>query len=311
MIRYSLFIALFLILQACGGEEKVELKTMQEKYSYVLGCEIAKPFITESPFNKMDKEKLKQNLKIADKFLKQIERLFIVDHTESLGLLLERTTAAENYFNPQLQAMSDSIFELIEVVKTQKQTKEFLAELIDMEVMFFEQFKKIKKAKAMLEAANQQRELTKEEVMALYTSAKREEQIKTAYTMANKEEFRPPGEDVYNRIRAAKKDKAPKVPKEDTKEITLNLFKEGKNITQIAAERKMTIGTIEGHLAFFVAKQEIKASDIVPANRLNEIMQTIAKLKSVKLNEVRDALGKSYGFGEIKIGIAAHLAEGN
>lgn len=247
----------------------------------------------------------------ADKFLKQIERLFIVDHTESLGLLLERTTAAENYFNPQLQTMSDSIFELIEVVKTQKQTKEFLAELIDMEVMFFEQFKKIKKSKAMLEAANQQRELTKEEVMALYTSAKREEQIKTAYTMANKEEFRPPGEDVYNRIRAAKKDKAPKVPKEDTKEITLNLFKEGKNITQIAAERKMTIGTIEGHLAFFVAKQEIKASDIVPANRLNEIMQTIAKLKSVKLNEVRDALGKSYGFGEIKIGIAAHLAEGN
>ncbi len=58
MIRYSLFIALFLILQACGGEEKVELKTEKEKYSYVLGCEIAKPFISESPFNKMDKEKL-------------------------------------------------------------------------------------------------------------------------------------------------------------------------------------------------------------------------------------------------------------
>ena len=133
----------------------------------------------------------------------------------------------------------------------------------------------------------------------------------TAYTLANKEEFKPPGEDVYSRIRAAKRDRTPKEPKEDTKEITLNLFKEGKNITQIAAERKMTIGTIEGHLAFFVAKQEVKASDILPTNRLNEIMQTIAKLKSVKLNEVRDSLGKSYGFGEIKIGIAAHLAEGN
>ena len=63
MIRYSLFIALFLILQACGGEEKVELKTIQEKYSYVLGCEIAKPFISESPFNKMDKEKLVEGFK--------------------------------------------------------------------------------------------------------------------------------------------------------------------------------------------------------------------------------------------------------
>jgi len=68
MIRYSLFIALILLLQACGGEEKVELKTMQEKYSYVLGCEIAKPFITESPFNKMDKEKLVEGFKckVAD-----------------------------------------------------------------------------------------------------------------------------------------------------------------------------------------------------------------------------------------------------
>jgi len=63
MIRYSLFIDLFLILQACGGEEKVELKTIQEKYSYVLGCEIAKPFISESPFNKMDKEKLVEGFK--------------------------------------------------------------------------------------------------------------------------------------------------------------------------------------------------------------------------------------------------------
>lgn len=68
MIRYSLFITLFLILQACGGEEKVELKTAKEKYSYVLGVEIAKPFISESPFNKMDKEKLIEGFhsKVAD-----------------------------------------------------------------------------------------------------------------------------------------------------------------------------------------------------------------------------------------------------
>lgn len=68
MIRYSLFIALFLILQSCGGQEKVELKTEKEKYSYVLGVEIAKPFVSEAPFNKMDKEKLIEgfHLKVKD-----------------------------------------------------------------------------------------------------------------------------------------------------------------------------------------------------------------------------------------------------
>ena len=103
----------------------------------------------------------------------------------------------------------------------------------------------------------------------------------------------------------------PKEPKEDTKEVTLALFKDGKNVTQIAAERKMSTGTIEGHLAYFVARQEVEATELVPAKRLDEITATIARLKSIKLNEVREALGKSYTFGEIKIGIAAYLAEGN
>ena len=73
MIRYSLFIALFLMLQACGGEEKVELKTAKQKYSYVLGVEIAKPFITEAPFNKMDKEKLKIQNEISELQKKKVK----------------------------------------------------------------------------------------------------------------------------------------------------------------------------------------------------------------------------------------------
>lgn len=247
----------------------------------------------------------------ADKFLKQIERLFIVGNMESLSLLLERTAAAESYFNPQLEQMSDSIFELIEVVKTEKQTKEYLAELIDMEAMFYEQFKKIRKAKAMLTAANKEVELTKEEVLALYRSAKREEQIKKAYTLPNKEEFNPSSDEFYSKPKAAKKAKSATLPKVDTKELTLALFKEGKTLAEIAKERKITQSTIEGHLAHFVAKQEIEASELVPAKKLAEIIATIVKLKSIRLNELREHLGKSYAFGEIKIAIAAYLAEGN
>ena len=247
----------------------------------------------------------------ADKFLKQIERLFITENAESLALLLERTEAAENYFNPQLEQISNSIFELIEIVKTEKQTKEYLAELIDMEAMFYEQFKKIRKAKAMLAAANSGVELNKEDVMALYNSAKREEQVKRAYTLPNKEEFNPSADEFYSRPKAAKKQKAPAQPKVDTKEVTLALFKEGKTLVEIASERKITQSTIEGHLAHFVAKQEIQASELVPARRLAEITATIVKLKSIRLNEVREHLGKSYAFGEIKIAIAAYLAEGN
>jgi hypothetical protein len=247
----------------------------------------------------------------ADKFVKQIDRLFVAGNAESLSLLLERTEAAENYFNPQLAAFSESIFGLIEVVKLQKQTKEYLAELLDLEAIFYEQFKKIKKAKAMLAAAIYGTELTKEDVLALHDLTSRTSKIQKAYTLPNKEEFNPSSEESYSKFVRSRKEKAPKQPKVDTKELTLSLFKEGKNLKEIAQERKVTQSTIEGHLAYFVAKNEIKASELIPEKKLDAITSAILELKSLKLNELRDHLGKSYAFGEIKIAVAAYLAESN
>ena len=256
------------------------------------------------PWASMLQQKLIALRANADKFLKQIERLSLVNTAESLSLLLERTTAAENYFNPQLEKLSDSIFELIEVVKTEKQTKEYLIELVEMEAMFYEQFKKMRKAKAMLTANLNGEELTKESMAGLYHEAKRIEQIQKAYKLANNEELGPTK-------KAAKKEKEPKIPKEDTKEITLALLKQGKTPEQIAKERKMTLGTIEGHVAYFVAKQELDPKLFMPAKKLTAILAAINQLKSIKLNDLRDHLGRGYSYSEIKIGVAAYLAEGN
>ena len=254
------------------------------------------------PWASMLQQKLIALRANADKFLKQIERLSLVNTAESLSLLLERTTAAENYFNPQLEKLSDSIFELIEVVKTEKQTKEYLIELVEMEAMFYEQFKKMRKAKAMLTANLNGEELTKESMAGLYHEAKRVEQIQKAYKLANNEELGPTK-------KAAKKEKEPKIPKEDTKEITLALLKQGKTPEQIAKERKMTLGTIEGHVAYFVAKQELDPKLFMPAKKLTAMLAAINQLKSIKLNDLRDHLGRGYSFSEIKIGVAAYLAE--
>jgi uncharacterized protein YpbB len=71
------------------------------------------------------------------------------------------------------------------------------------------------------------------------------------------------------------------------------------------------LSTIEGHMAHFVAQQQVNAKDIMATDKLEQITAAIKELKSIKLNEVRDRVGKSFGFGEIKIAIAAYLAEGN
>lgn len=245
----------------------------------------------------------------ADKFLKQIERLFNADIAENMQLLLERTEAAENYFNPQLAQISNSIFDLIEVVKVEKQTKEYLAELFELESMFYEQFKKIAKAKAMLAASINGTELSKADLQTLYKSSHRESQIVKAYTMPNKQAYEYPAEDDFYGKPKSKKAKAEKQPKKDTKEDSLMLFKEGKSIAEIAKERKLTQSTIEGHLAHYIAKGKIKASEVLSEQKLSKIVAAILKLKSIKMNDIREHLGAGYAYGEIKIAIAAYLAE--
>lgn len=246
----------------------------------------------------------------ADKFLNQIDRMLVLGETSDLKPLIERTEAASNYFSPILVAQSEAVFEHIENVKQQKQTKEYLHELIDLEAMFYEQFKKIVRAKAMLVAKAEDRQVAKEELHQLYGFAKREEQMAKARSLPDKGELEQHRDEFRPRPRAGTKEKKEKVPKIDTKEVTLALFNEGKTPTEIAFERKMTKGTIEGHLAHYIAKQELSADKVIAKNKLEVLLKAIRELKSIKLNEIRDHVGKSYDFGEIKIAIAAYIAEG-
>lgn len=244
----------------------------------------------------------------ADKFLKQIDKWIQLGQSADLTHMIERATAAGNYFSPILVAQSAAVFEHIETVKQQKQTKEYLYELIDLEAMFYEQFKKIVRANAMLKAKANNEDIGKDDLNELYGLAKREEQMRRAYSLPNKEELERAGDE--QKPRSKKKVVREKQPKIDTKEVTLALFKEGRTPTEIAMERKMTRGTIEGHLAHYIVKQEISADKVISKQKLEVLLKAIRDLKSVKLNEIRDHVGKAYDFGEIKIAIAAFMAEG-
>ena len=51
----------------------------------------------------------------------------------------------------------------------------------------------------------------------------------------------------------------PASSKLDTKRVSLDLYKSGRTIDQIAAERNLKPGTIEGHLAYFIARGDLDA----------------------------------------------------
>lgn len=243
----------------------------------------------------------------ASKFLTQIQRMYEVKTEQGMAALLERTAAAENYFNPLLVGFSKRIFERMELVKQDKQVTAYLTELLEMEALFYDQFKKIRKATALLGATINGSEFTKKDVNALLSQAERAAVMEKVFAVPGKLDFTAKKAKSTKAKTTAVKEKAPKV---DTKEVSLELHKEGKTIAEIARDRKMVIGTIEGHLAHYVAKQEISAKDILGSKKLDKILKTIRELKTMQMNPIREHLGRDYSFGEIKIGLAAYLAEG-
>lgn len=244
----------------------------------------------------------------SNKFLSQIKRLYEDKSESGLQTLLDRASAAENYFNPLLSAFSKRIFERMELVKQDKQVIAFLTELLEMEALFYEQVKKIRKATALLSATISGKEFTKKDVNALLSQAERAAQMETVFAMPGKLDFTEK-KGKSTKSASTKAPKKEKEPKADTKELSLILLNEGKTIKEIAEERKMVVGTIEGHLAHYVARQEVSAKDIIGSKKLNRILEAISELKTLQMNPIREHLGRDYTFGEIKIGVAAHLAE--
>ena len=94
--------------------------------------------------------------------------------------------------------------------------------------------------------------------------------------------------------------------KEDTKKVSLELFIGGLTIPQVAAQRGLSITTIEGHIAFFVAQGELEIGKVVADEKRRAIEKKIADMRSKPLKDLKTALGDDCSYGEIKL-VLAHL----
>jgi hypothetical protein len=94
------------------------------------------------------------------------------------------------------------------------------------------------------------------------------------------------------------------VSKTDTKTISFNLYKEGKSITEIAAERNLSIGTIEGHLLPFITAGEIEINDLVSAKKQQQILDAVAIHGAISHKTLIENLPADFTYGEIKMVLA-------
>ncbi|HAH25488.1 MAG TPA: helicase [Prolixibacteraceae bacterium] len=86
----------------------------------------------------------------------------------------------------------------------------------------------------------------------------------------------------------------------DTKQISYELFKNGKSIADIAVERNFAPSTIEAHLAHYVGLGELELNRVVAPARAKTILAYIEKNKTKQINDIRTAIGEGFTYSEIR-----------
>ena len=91
------------------------------------------------------------------------------------------------------------------------------------------------------------------------------------------------------------------IVKGSTQEMSYAMFKEGKNISQIAQNRQLTISTIEGHLIEYIKKGLVVVEDLMDKQKIKFMREFMLENPTVKGSDLKMALGDGYSYNEIRM----------
>ncbi|RYY33515.1 MAG: DNA helicase RecQ [Sphingobacteriaceae bacterium] len=105
--------------------------------------------------------------------------------------------------------------------------------------------------------------------------------------------------------KTAKRERKPRAEKvNDTRLESLNLYKAGNSVEDIAKARGLSPLTIESHLTFFVQTGELDVHEFVSAEKIPAIEDAVTSYGGERLAPLKEVLGDNYTYTEIKAVVA-------
>ncbi|MEI2271143.1 helix-turn-helix domain-containing protein [Sphingobacterium sp. ML3W] len=224
-------------------------------------------------------KQLQTQEKVAHKFIVVLYDLLRDKDAIDYDLICERSTAAVNWFLPRMDKdLIAALTKHIEEYQIRKRTKKYVDEL-----------------KAILLDYKRKREQLQHCLII-------------AETLSKREDFQTAMLDVAAQVKTKEKDELAAqsadeegAKKLDTKDISLEMFKEGMSIADIASKRGMVAGTIYGHLINFVGT-EVEATELIDQEKLDRILDVIRANPDKSSSELKMLLGADIDYPDIKIG---------
>ncbi len=221
---------------------------------------------------------------VALKFAVQLDRLLQDAEKDNYYLLHSRTKAAAEYFEKEVEALIAEVAKHAKEWEGKAKVKKYLLDLEGLKNGLSR--KKLQIQQAVQTTTGLTAGL---DAMALLQIVA--EQRKSKTSLGNTEG----GED---------KKSSGKLPKGQTRILTLEMYKEGKSPSEIAVARNLSPTTIEGHLAASVATGDLKVNELVSEDKLQHILKAIEKTEGSSLTGIKEKLSDDISYGEIKAVLA-------
>ncbi len=109
-------------------------------------------------------------------------------------------------------------------------------------------------------------------------------------------------------VKEKKAGKIKRVSRPDTKMASFDLYKAGKTIIEIAAQRNLTVTTIEGHLAHYVAEGKLNIASFIDKEKLLIISRARQSSGSNAITVLKSLLPDT-SYGELRLFLASEKSE--
>jgi hypothetical protein len=219
---------------------------------------------------------------VALKFAAQLERLLQDAERDNYILLHQRTKAAADYFGKAVDGLIEEIDKHAKEWEGKAKVKKYLQDLEALKTV-------LTRKKLQIQQAVQTTTGLTEGLDAMALLQIVEEQRKTKSSNENNAA-----------VSEEEKKGGGKLPKGQTRLLTLQLYKQGKSPSEIAVERGLSHVTIEGHLAACVETGEIEVHELVSQEKIKIILKAIEQTEGAALTPIKEKLSNDISYGEIK-----------
>jgi hypothetical protein len=216
---------------------------------------------------------------VALKFQKQLVRLFEEGADDNYEQLNNRTATACNWFIKEAdEKLLSSIDSHIEATKQKGRVKKYMKELQALRLVL--ERKKLQYQNVLNIATALHQSKSGAEILQAVEALHKPQPVETS---------------TQQEQHAKKKEKG------ETYRLSLQMYKDGKSIADIAQERNLAPSTIEGHLASFISTGEIDVLELVDQSKLDKILEVLEQeSEPVFATSVKNKLGNNFSYSEVR-----------